>query len=73
MDNMQITSGEAARMLGISTSLIRKLELEGVTPPARRLARFRVYTTGEVDTLRQIIEQRRASQQSRSRPEARVA
>jgi len=56
----QITSGEAARMLGISTSLIRKLELTGVTPKARRLSRFRVYSPIEVEELRKIITDRRA-------------
>jgi len=55
----QITSGEAARMLGISTSLIRKLELTGVTPKARRLSRFRIYSPVEVEELRKIIAERR--------------
>jgi DNA-binding transcriptional MerR regulator len=72
VNNTQITSGEVARALGISTSLIRKLELEGVTPPARRLARFRIYSPSEVETLRQILEQRRA-RQARTRQEPRAA
>ena len=57
----QITSGEAARMLGISTSLIRKLELTGVTPKARRLSRFRVYSPIEVEFLRHLLAQRKAN------------
>ena len=57
----QITAGEAARQLGVSTSLIRKLELAGVTPKARRLSRFRVYTPIEVEYLRYLLTQRNAS------------
>lgn len=57
-----MSSGEVARQLGISLSLVRKLEREGVTPPARRVAGVdrRVYTTIEVEALRQIIADRRA-------------
>lgn len=69
----QVTSGEAAKRLGISWALLWKLEHLGVTPPARRLGRFRVYSDGEIEALRQVIEQRRVRQQSRNRPEARVA
>jgi DNA-binding transcriptional MerR regulator len=54
-----LTSGEAAKQLGISVSLIRKLEYIGVTPPARRLSRFRVYTPEELEALRRVIEERR--------------
>jgi len=61
----QITSGEAARMLGISTSLIRKLELTGVTPKARRLSRFRVYSPIEVEFLRHLLAQRKANRSKR--------
>lgn len=68
-----MTSGEAAKRLGVSWALLWKLEHLGVTPPARRLGRFRVYSSGEIEALRAILEQRRASQQSRSRPEARAA
>lgn len=73
MGDVMVTSGEAAKELGVSVSLLRKLEALQLTPPARRLSRFRVYTNGEVEMLRQIIEQRRAVQQSRSRPEAQAA
>ncbi len=60
MFEAMVTSGEAARQLGVSTSLIQKLERLGVIPPARRLNRFRVYNEIEVEQLRQIIADRRA-------------
>ena len=60
MDNM-LTSGQVAKELGISWSLLWKLEDLGVTPPARRVGRWRVYDREEVETLRKIIEERRAS------------
>lgn len=60
MSEVLITSGEAARQLGVSTSLLRKLEALEVTPPARRLARFRIYNPEEVEELREIIAERRA-------------
>ncbi len=63
----QITAGEAAKRLGVSWGLLWKLEHLGVTPQARRLGRFRVYTNGEVETLREIITKRRATQQSQRR------
>lgn len=56
------TSGQVAEELGISVSLIRKLEYTGVTTPARRLSRFRVYDDKEIEALRKIIEERRAAQ-----------
>lgn len=61
MTERQMTSGEAARQLGISTGWIRRLELEGEIPPARRLSRFRIYTTEEIEELRKFLEERRAS------------
>ena len=57
-----LTSGEVARQLGVSVSLLRKLETQQVTPPARRLSRFRIYTADEVEELRRIIADRRARQ-----------
>jgi len=60
MEDRMVTSGEVAKELGISTSLIRKLELTGVTPKARRLSRFRIYSPVEVEELRKIIAGRRA-------------
>lgn len=61
MIERQMTSGEAAKRLGISTGWIRRLELEGEIPPARRLSRFRIYTVEEVEQLRKFLEERRAS------------
>ncbi len=60
MGDVVVTSGEAARQLGVSTSLLRKLEALEVTPPARRLSRFRIYTVDEIEALRQVITERRA-------------
>jgi excisionase family DNA binding protein len=67
MIERQMTSGEAAKRLGISTGWIRRLELEGEIPPARRLSRFRIYTEEEVEQLRKFLEERR---ESRRRPTA---
>ena len=61
----QVTSGEAAKMLGVSTSWIRRLELDGEIPPARRLSRFRIYTPVEVEFLRSLLAQRKADRQRR--------
>jgi excisionase family DNA binding protein len=61
MTERQMTSGEAAKQLGISTGWIRRLELEGEIPPARRLSRFRIYTAEEVEQLRKFLTERRAS------------
>lgn len=61
MIERQMTSGEAAKRLGISTGWIRRLELEGEIPPTRRLSRFRIYTVEEVEQLRKFLEERRAS------------
>ncbi len=57
-----VSTGEAARQLGVSMSLLRKLESIGVTPPAQRIAGLdrRVYTPIEVEELRKIIADRRA-------------
>ncbi len=55
------TSGEVAQELGVSVSLLRKLEYIGVTTPARRLNRFRVYSLQEIEALRRVIEERRAA------------
>ncbi len=59
MFKAMVTSGEAARQLGVSVALIQKLERLGVIPPARRLNRFRVYDETEVEQLRQVIADRR--------------
>ncbi len=60
MFEAMVTSGEAAKELGVSVALIQKLERLGVIPPARRLNRFRIYTAAEVEQLRQVIANRRA-------------
>ncbi len=62
-----MSTGQAARQLGVSVSLLRKLEAIGASPPAQRVAGLnrRFYTSNEVEMLREIIEQRRASQQPR--------
>ncbi len=60
MNNMMLTSGEVARQLGVSVSLLRKLEALEVTPPAQRIARFRIYSPTEVEELKRIIAERRA-------------
>ena len=59
-----MSTGQAARELGVSQSLLRKLELIGVAPRAQRIAGLdrRLYSTQEVEELRQIIADRRASQ-----------
>ena len=59
-----MSSGAAARQLGCSVSLLRKLESIGATPPARRLggAGDRVYTATEVEYLRRLIATRRGGQ-----------
>ena len=67
MEDRMVTSGEVAKELGISTSLIRKLELTGVTPKARRLSRFRIYSPVEVEELRHLLAQRKASRGMRRR------
>ncbi len=69
MSEVLITSGEAARQLGVSTSLLRKLEGIGVTPPARRLSRFRIHSPAEVEALGRIIAERRA-EVTQAAPEA---
>ena len=47
---------EAARRLGISESWLRRAELRGHIPKARRdLNRWRIYTEADVDILREIL------------------
>jgi DNA-binding transcriptional MerR regulator len=64
-----MSTGQAARQLGVSVSLLRKLEAIGASPPAQRVAGLnrRFYTTNEVEVLREIITERRASQQPQRR------
>jgi chromosome partitioning protein len=63
----QFTIGEAAKRLGVSDSLIRRLDLDGEIPKARRLSRFRIYTPLEVEFLRHLLAQRKASRGMRRR------
>ena len=57
-----MSTGAAARELGVSASLIRKLEGLGLAPPAQRIAGLdrRIYTTTDLEQLRQVIANRRA-------------
>lgn len=57
-----VSTGIAAKQLGVSVSLLRKLESIGVTAPARRVAGVdrRVYTSEDIEELRQVIANRRA-------------
>ena len=57
-----MSTGTVAKALGVSTSLLRKLEKDGVTPPAQRISGLdrRFYTEVEVEALRQILADRRA-------------
>lgn len=62
MSQVVMSTGQAARELGVSQSLLRKLELIGVAPRAQRIAGLdrRLYSTQEVEALRKIIADRRA-------------
>ena len=62
MSQVVMSTGQAARELGVSQSLLRKLELIGVAPRAQRIAGLdrRLYSTQEVEALRQILADRRA-------------
>jgi DNA-binding transcriptional MerR regulator len=57
-----MSSGQAAKQLGVSVSLLRKLERIGATPPAQRLVGLdrRLYSHAEVEALRRVIADRRA-------------
>ena len=57
-----MSTGQAARELGVSPSLLRKLERIGVAPPAQRVVGLdrRLYSNDEVEALRRIIADRRA-------------
>lgn len=54
--------GQAARELGVSPSLVRKLEQIGAAPPAQRIAGLdrRLYSIEDVEQLRRVIADRRA-------------
>ena len=61
----QFTITEAAKRLGVSTAWIRRLDLDGEIPPARRASRLRVYDPSEVEELRHLLEQRKADRYQR--------
>ena len=63
-----VSTGEAARRLGVSMSLLRKLESIGVTPPAQRIAGLdrRVYTTSDVEQLRELLDRRKTDRRARA-------
>jgi len=46
--------GEAARRLGVSTTLLRRLEREGKVPPARRDFNGRVYSEYDLALLKAL-------------------
>jgi DNA-binding transcriptional MerR regulator len=46
--------GEAARAVGVSPSALRLWERQGLVRPARSGARYRLYTTADVDRLHQV-------------------
>lgn len=64
----QWTINEAAKKLGVSVASMRRFEDAGITPPARRLARFRVYDTEELEQLRRILDERRQARRRPTRP-----
>ena len=57
-----MSTGTVAKALGISTSLIRKMEKAGTIPAAQRIDGLdrRIYSEAEVEVLRQILANRRA-------------
>ncbi len=61
------STGGAAKQLGVSQGQLRKLERLGVTTPAHRLAGSdrRIYTAGEVETIRRILADRRQARTGR--------
>ncbi len=57
-----MSTGTVARHLGVSTSLLRRLEKAGTIPPAQRIAGLdrRVYDETDLEQLRKILADRRA-------------
>lgn len=57
-----VSVGEAARRLGCSASMLRKIEAIGLAPPAQRVsgARSRIYTATEIEHIRRLLVTRRA-------------
>lgn len=65
MDLLSI--GAAAQRLGISASLLRRMEDQGLVPPAMRLigSDRRVYSATQVEEIRRIREARRLARTPR--------
>lgn len=67
MSQAVMSTGQAARELGVSASLIRKLEGLGLAPRAQRISGLdrRLYSNEDVEHLRQVIVERQAERQQR--------
>lgn len=65
-----MSTGEAAKRLGCSTSMLRKVERLGLAPPAARVAERRVYTVADVEALRRLLAERRERNGRPDRPAA---
>ena len=46
-----MTTGDAARLLGLSTDMVRLLEREGRLPAQRAINGFRLFRRGDVEKL----------------------
>lgn len=66
------STGGAAKELGCSPSLLRKLELLGITPPAHRLSGSdrRAYSAEQLEELREVLNKRQAANDSHHLAEA---
>ena len=54
----RFTSGEVAQLLGVKDAYLRKLHLDGRGPePEIRAGGRRYYSPGDVQTLREMLEQ----------------
>lgn len=62
--------GAVAEELGVSRSAVRRWEERGWIEPAPRLAGsdLRVYRLGDLDTIRQRVNERRAARRQRGDP-----
>lgn len=55
---------QVADMLGCATGTIRRWEREGkIEPPKRRNLGWRIYTTEDIDAMKQIIARRKEDNQ----------
>ncbi len=71
MSQVVMSTGQAARELGVSPSLLRKLEGLGLAPRAQRVTGLdrRIYSSNEIEVLRRVIAERRA-RQTQAAPQA---